>query len=97
MRRLAAAVAVSLWLAAPLVAQEHTGRWELTESFIRDMWLHPVRDMNVTVLGPGPVHGPEDDCELHIGAELENQTISDFANLVLELLGERDSLASVPT
>jgi len=48
------------------------------------MWLHPVRDMNVTVLGPGPVHGPEDDCELHIGAELENQTISDFANLVLE-------------
>src|SRR4029450_5794570 len=84
MQRIATAAAVSLWLVAPLAAQEHTSRWELTESFIRDMWLHPVRDGNVPVRGPGPVHGPADDCELHIGAELEDTTISDFAGVVLE-------------
>lgn len=56
----------------------------MTESFIREMWLHPVPAMNVTVLGPGPVHGPGDDCEIHIGAEFEDATISDFANVVLE-------------
>jgi hypothetical protein len=84
MRTAAIAAALSLWLATPLGAQEHTSRWELTESFIRGMWLHPVRAMDVTVLGPGPVHVPETDCEIHIGAELGDATISDFANLVLE-------------
>jgi hypothetical protein len=84
MQRVAAAAAVFLWLAAPLGAQEYRSRWELTESFMGEMWLHPVRAMNVTVLGPGPVHGPGDDCEIHIGAEFEDATISDFANVVLE-------------
>ena len=84
MRKPAVAAVVSLCLAAPLSAQEHTNRWELTEHFIRNMWLHPIRAMNVTVLGPGPVHTPTDDCEIHIGAALGDTTISDFANVVLE-------------
>lgn len=68
------------------LAQEpdHVSRWELTEQFIRDMWLHPIRALHVRVLGPGPVHAPADDCEIHIGAELGDATISDFANIVLE-------------
>lgn len=82
--RKAALATFALWLAVPLEAQEHTSRWELTERFIRDLWLHPIRSMNVTVLGPGPVHTPADDCEIHIGAELADQTISDFGNIVLE-------------
>ena len=84
MRRVAVVAALSLWLGAALWAQEHTSRWELTESFIREMWLHPLRAMGVTVLGPGPVHTPTNDCELHIGAELADATISDFPNIVLE-------------
>jgi hypothetical protein len=71
-------------VAAPLGAQEHTDRFELTEQFIRGTWVHPVRAMDVKVLGPGPVHNPTDDCELHIGAELHDPTISDFPNIVLE-------------
>src|SRR4051794_3241020 len=80
----AVAAVLCLGLAAPLWAQEHTSRWELTEQFIRDKWLHPIRAMDVRVLGAGPVHGPVDDCEVHIGAELGDATISDFANIVLE-------------
>jgi hypothetical protein len=84
MRRSAVAAVVSLCAAAPLWAQEHTNRWELIEQFIRNVWLHPIRALEVTVLGPGPVHTPMDDCEIHIGAELGDTTISDFANVVLE-------------
>jgi hypothetical protein len=83
MRRLALTMIAAL-LAIPLEAQEHTSRWELTERFIRDVWLHPVRAVDVKILGPGPVHTPEADCEIHIGAELVDQTISDFGNIVLE-------------
>ena len=84
MQRVAVAAAVSLWLAAPLGAQEHTNRFELTEQFIRDTWLHPVRAMDVRILGPGPVHNEANDCEIHIGAELHDPAISDFPNIVLE-------------
>lgn len=84
MRRAAIAAGVSLFLVVPLGAQEHTSRWELTEQFIRTMWLYPVRAMDVRVLGAGPVHNPTDDCEIHIGAELADETISDFAHVVLE-------------
>src|SRR5688572_27521587 len=85
MRQAAIAAAGFLWLVTPLGAQqEHTSRFELTEQFIRETWLHPLRTMNVTVLGEGPVHNATDDCEIHIGAELEDATISDFANIVLE-------------
>jgi hypothetical protein len=62
----------------------HVSRWELTESFIRNVWLHPIRAMDVKLLGAGPVHVPDDDCEVHIGTELKDQTISDFANIVVE-------------
>ena len=34
--------------------------------------------------GSRPVHAPADDCEIHIGAELGDATISDFAHIVLE-------------
>jgi hypothetical protein len=54
MRRLALVAAALLWLAVPIAAQEHTNRFELTEQFIRETWLYPLRAMNVTVLGEGP-------------------------------------------
>ena len=53
MRRSTVVAVVSLFLAAPLSAQEHTNRWELTERFIREVWLHPIRGIDVTVLGAG--------------------------------------------
>ena len=81
---LAMAAVALIWLVVPLRAQDHESRWELTEQFIRDTWLHPVCAIDVKVLGPGPVHGPSDDCEIHIGVELKDQTISDFANIVVE-------------
>lgn len=83
-RGAALAAAALVCLPAFVEAQEHTNRFEFTEDFIRNTWLHPVRALNVTVLGPGPVHNAENDCEIHIGAELANTTISDFANVVLE-------------
>jgi hypothetical protein len=67
-----------------LNAQTHQSRWEFTESFIRDTWLHPIRTVDVTIAGEGPVHDPTNDCEIHIGAELADQSISDFADIVLE-------------
>lgn len=85
MRNAAVAAALFVCLPALVEAQQHTNRFELTEQFIRDTWLHPLRAMDVTVLGPGPVHSEKDDCELHIGAELQhNPAISDFPNIVLE-------------
>ena len=87
MRRAAPAAVAAVFLCVPAVleAQQHTNRFELTEQFIREVWLHPVRAMNVKVLGPGPVHTPVNDCEIHIGAELQhNPAISDFPNIVLE-------------
>lgn len=84
MRNALVAAAVFVCLPTLLEAQQHTNRFELTEQFIRDTWLHPVRAMDVTVLGWGPVHNQAHDCELHIGAELDNPAISDFPNIVLE-------------
>lgn len=79
MRRVGLAAVACLWLAAPLGAQqERTSRFELTEQFIRETWLYPLRAVNVTVLGEGPVHNPTDDCEIHIGAELKDSTISEL-------------------
>jgi hypothetical protein len=76
MRNAAVAAALFVCLPALLEAQQHTDRFELTEQFIRDTWVHPVRAMDVKVLGPGPVHNEENDCELHIGAELHDPTIN---------------------
>ena len=84
MRNTAVAAALFVCLPGLLEAQQHTDRFELTEQFIRDTWVHPVRAMDVKVLGPGPVHNETDDCEIHIGAELHDPTISDFPNIVLE-------------
>ncbi len=62
----------------------HRSRWEFTEQFIRDTWLHPIRSLNVTIAGAGPIHGAADDCEIHLGAELNDRSVSDFAGIVLE-------------
>src|SRR4051812_9119840 len=79
------AAAACFCTAASLAAQDHTNRFELTEQFIRDIWVHPIQAMDVTLLGPGPVHDETNDCELHIGAEMQhNPAISDFPNIVLE-------------
>jgi hypothetical protein len=54
----------------------HVSRWELTEPFVRDVWLHPIRNMDVTIVGAGPVHVPAEDFEIHIGAEFGDATKS---------------------
>jgi hypothetical protein len=69
---------------AQLSPATHEKRFEMTEPFIRDQWRHPVRSLNVVPQGAGPVHIPADDCEIHVGAELVDQSISDFVGLVLE-------------
>jgi hypothetical protein len=63
---------------------EHQSRWEFTEQFVRDTWTHPIRMLKVTIGGAGPVHGEPDDCEIHIGAALQDPSISDFEDVVLE-------------
>jgi hypothetical protein len=62
----------------------HENRFEMTEPFIRNQWRHPVRSLDVVPQGAGPVHIPADDCEIHVGAELIDQSISNFVGLVLE-------------
>jgi hypothetical protein len=66
------------------VAQDHESRFEMTESFIRNQWRHPVRSLEVIARGAGPVHGAQEDCEIHVGADLVDQSISDFPGIVLE-------------
>lgn len=78
-------VSITCWLCSITgLAQAHQSRWEFTEQFIRDTWLHPIRTLDVEIAGAGPVHDPANDCEIHIGAELSDQSISDFAGVVLE-------------
>src|SRR5207245_2856108 len=67
-----------------LDARVQESRFEMTEAFIRNEWRHPVRNLDVTILGAGPVHAAVDDCEIHVGAELADQSISDFPDIVLE-------------
>lgn len=77
--------ALTIGIAFPAIAQtSHEKRFELTEPFIRNQWRHPVRNLDVIPQGAGPVHIPADDCEIHVGAQLVDQSISDFAGLVLE-------------
>jgi hypothetical protein len=75
--------AVSLVAAQPSTPA-HESRFELTESFIRDQWRHPIRAIDVVPQGAGPVHDPVSDCEIHVGAQLVDQSISNFVGLVLE-------------
>jgi hypothetical protein len=65
-------------------AQDHTSRWEFSEKFIRETWLHPIRTLDVTLLGAATAHDPANDCEIHVGVELEDQTVSDFVDAVVE-------------
>ena len=62
----------------------HSSRWEFTEQFIRAIWLHPIRVLDVNIAGAGPIHGVADDCEIHVGARLKDESVSDFAGVVLE-------------
>ena len=66
MRNTAVATALIVSPPALLEAQEHRNRFEVTEQFIRDTWVHPVQALDVKVLGPGPVHNEESECELHV-------------------------------
>jgi hypothetical protein len=70
--------------AAQPSSASHENRFEMTEPFIRNQWRHPVRSLDVVPQGAGPVHIPADDCEIHVGAELVDQSISNFVGLVLE-------------
>jgi len=76
---------IPLFLVPALAAgAPHKTHFELTEAFLKD-WAHnPVRDMNVTLDCAGPIHDPPNDCEVHIGAALDDPSISDFQNIVLE-------------
>ena len=77
-------IAGILQVAAQPDPATHTSRFEMTEPFIRNQWRHPVRPLDVVPQGAGPVHDPIDDCEIHVGAELVDQSISNFVGLVLE-------------
>jgi hypothetical protein len=82
---LATLFAITLAVVPSATSQDtHKSRFEMTEAFIRDQWRHPVRVLNVVPQGAGPVHNPQDDCEIHVGAELVDQSISDFPGIVLE-------------
>lgn len=70
--------------AQPPATDTHQSRWEFTEQFIRGTWLHPVRVLDVRIAGAGPIHGVGDDCEIHVGARLKDESVSDFAGVVLE-------------
>jgi hypothetical protein len=63
---------------------EHESRFELTETFIRNEWRHPIRALQVIPEGTGPVHLAPDDCEVHIGSRFQDDSISDYPRLVLE-------------
>jgi len=78
------ALALLIITVSPLSAQSHESRFELTEAFLTDWAHHPVRDVEVKLDCAGPVHPPKDDCEIHIGAQLSDPSISDFQNVVLE-------------
>src|SRR6266446_6028194 len=43
---------------------DHESRFEFTEAFIKDIWVHPIETLDVTLKGEGPVHTAQDDCEL---------------------------------
>lgn len=83
MRRVSFALLL-VTLALPAAAQNHTTQFEVSEDFLK-AWAHnPVRDVRVTLDCAGPVHDPEDDCELHIGAAFVDPSIGDFQDVVLE-------------
>ena len=63
--------------------QDHESRFEFTEGFLKE-WAHqPVRDVQATLDCAGPVHDAPSDCELHIGARLDDPSIGDFQGVVL--------------
>jgi hypothetical protein len=75
------------WAASPAAhaqTDQHNSRWEFSERFIRDTWLHPIRTLDVKILGAAKAHDAPNDCEIHIGVELQDQSVSDFVGAVLE-------------
>lgn len=82
-RTLLIAVAAGLFTSA-LLAQEYQSRFELTEEFVRSWSAEPVRDVDAVIDCAGPVHTPEKDCEIHIGAAFADPSFTDFPHVVLE-------------
>jgi hypothetical protein len=83
-RRVTFGIALLIIASSPLSAQSHESRFELTEAFLTDWAHHPVRDVEVKLACAGPIHPPQEDCEIHIGAQLSDPSISDFQDVVLE-------------
>lgn len=80
-------IAAAVFLAvggSQALAQDHESRFEFTRAFLEDWAHHPVRDMQATLDCAGPVHPADQDCELHIGAQLADPSIGDFQGIVLE-------------
>jgi hypothetical protein len=77
-------IALMLAIATTLSAQQHQSQFELTEAFVTNWAHHPVQDLEVTLACAGPVHPAATDCELHIGAQVGDPSISDFQGVVLE-------------
>jgi len=72
-------------LALPCLAvAQHTSQFEFTETFVRS-WAHdPVADLAVKFDCASNEHVVSEDCEIHLGAELSDPSVSDFQGLVLE-------------
>lgn len=83
MRKIVMLALVGL-LALPLIAQERTSRFELTQKFVEDWSASPVMNVDVKVLGAATQHPPDQDCEIHVGAEFKDDSFTDFAGVVIE-------------
>ena len=75
------------------LATDHEAQFEFSEAFISNVWHYPIQTLAVGMECPaeatntrqaGPVHGPADDCEIHVGAALTDASIGDFQYTVLE-------------
>jgi hypothetical protein len=85
MRKLMLFAATVSLLTNPVFAQqEHTSRFELTQDFVTKWSASPVRSADVKVLGAATQHQPADDCEIHVGAEFDDDSFSDFSGVVIE-------------
>jgi len=73
-----------LIIASTAYAVEHAPQFEFTESFVLSWAHHPVADIAVKFDCPSNEHLLDADCEIHLGAELSDPSVSDFQGLVLE-------------
>jgi len=75
---------VALGIRPALAQAERESQFELSEATITQWAADPLHDLSVMLDCAGPVHPAANDCELHIGAKLDDPSIGDFTGIVLE-------------